>query len=87
MGRKEFKSLNALQKKRGEQLFANPRNVAVGSIRQLDPKVAASRKLDSFIYDIADSSVSVPQTQNGELEFLKNLGFKVNEKFYFMSRH
>ena len=81
MGRKEFKSLNALQKKRGEQLFANPRNVAVGSIRQLDPKVAASRKLDSFIYDIADSSVSVPQTQNGELEFLKNLGFKVNENF------
>lgn len=81
MGRKEFESLNALQKKKGEQLFANPRNVAVGSIRQLDPKVAASRKLDSFIYDIAESSVAVPKTQNGELELLKDLGFKVNQDF------
>ncbi len=81
MGRKEFESLNALQKKRGEQLFANPRNVAVGSIRQLDPKVAASRKLDSFIYDMAESSVTIPQTQNGELKLLKELGFKVNENF------
>lgn len=81
MGRKEFEALNALQKKRGEQLFANPRNVAAGSIRQLDPKIAASRKLDSFIYDVAESSVSVPKTQDSELEFLKGLGFKVNQNF------
>ncbi len=85
MGRKEFESLNVSQKKRGEQLFANPRNVAVGSIRQLDPKVAASRKLDSFIYDMAESSASIPQTQNGELELLKELGFKVNENFVLCS--
>lgn len=81
MGRKEFDALNALQKGKGEPLFANPRNVAAGSIRQLDPKVAASRKLDSFIYDIAESSIPVPQEQNEELELLKELGFKVNQNF------
>ena len=53
MSRREFEKLNARQKAKGEPLFANPRNAAAGSIRQLDSSVAASRKLDSFIYDIA----------------------------------
>lgn len=53
MGRKEFEKLNAKQKEKGEPPFANPRNAAAGSIRQLDPSMAASRKLDSYIYDIA----------------------------------
>ncbi len=81
MGRKEFEELNAAQKKKGGQLFANPRNVAAGSIRQLDPKIAASRKLDSFIYDAAESSAPTPRTQEEELDFLKELGFKVNPNF------
>ena len=53
MSRREFEKLNARQKAKGEPPFANPRNAAAGSIRQLDSSVAASRKLDSFIYDIA----------------------------------
>lgn len=53
MSKKEFEKLNKEQKKKNLPLFANPRNAAAGSIRQLDSSVAASRKLDSFIYDIA----------------------------------
>ena len=53
MSRREFEKLNVKQKEKGEPPFANPRNAAAGSIRQLDPSIAASRKLDSYIYDIA----------------------------------
>ncbi len=81
MGKKEFDKLNKIREKKGEQLFANPRNVAAGSIRQLDSKIVASRKLDSFIYDIVSSSVVLPKTQFEELNFLKELGFKVNPYF------
>src|SRR3989338_3055363 len=52
LGEKELARINEERKKAGEQLFANPRNAAAGSIRQLDPKVAASRRLNTFIYDI-----------------------------------
>ena len=75
------KNLEALNKKRaaeGEPLFANPRNVAAGSIRQLDPSLTAARKLDVFIYDVAQTSEKFPPTQFEELEYLRNLGFKVN---------
>ena len=78
MSRREFEKLNARQKEKGEPLFANPRNAAAGSIRQLDSSVAASRKLDSFIYDIAligreeekpisDESPLCPRGRNGFL--------------------
>lgn len=73
-------ALNRGRKARGEELFANPRNVAAGSIRQLDPKIAASRRLDTFIYDLAQSR-TVPATQEAELLFLRRLGFKVNKHF------
>ncbi|MDE1975437.1 MAG: NAD-dependent DNA ligase LigA [Patescibacteria group bacterium] len=53
MGKSTLEALNKERTKDGEEPFANPRNLAAGSIRQLDPKVAASRRLDSFIYDIA----------------------------------
>ena len=52
LGKDELERINATRKKRGELLFANSRNAAAGSIRQLDPKVAASRKLECFVYDI-----------------------------------
>ncbi len=87
MSKKEFERLNAERKKKGEPLFANPRNVAAGSIRQLDPKVAASRKLNSFMYDMTllngnESGISrQPETQYIELELLRELGFKVNPHF------
>lgn len=83
MSKSNLERLNKEREKAGEPLFANPRNVAAGSIRQLDPKVAASRRLDNFTYDIArlesGSGVALPSTQFGELELLAELGFKVNK--------
>ncbi|HDH04028.1 MAG TPA: NAD-dependent DNA ligase LigA, partial [Candidatus Campbellbacteria bacterium] len=81
MGKKEFERLNLERKKKGEPLFANPRNVAAGSIRQLNPKVTASRKLDSFMYDLSWGNFKLPETQYDELCFLRELGFKVNPHF------
>ena len=92
MSKKHFDKLNTEQEKLGLPLFANPRNVAAGSIRQLDPKITASRKLNVFIYDLAQvgSSVeksgasqgeripNIPILQSEELSHLKDLGFKVN---------
>jgi DNA ligase (NAD+) len=70
--------LNKEQEKAGKPLFANPRNVAAGSIRQLDPKMAASRRLDNFVYDIARIEGAMPKSQHEELELLKDLGFTTN---------
>lgn len=78
MSAKNLEELNKQQEKLGKPLYANPRNVAAGSIRQLDPKIAASRKLDAFIYDLARTSEQFPPTQFEELEYLRELGFKVN---------
>ncbi len=79
MGKKGLVALNKKRKKGDEAEFANPRNAAAGSIRQLDPKVASERALDTFIYDLAASSGTIPETQIEELQFLKQLGFKVNK--------
>lgn len=81
-----FKRINKERAKTGEPLFQNPRNVAAGSLRQLDPTLVAARKLDSFVYDIASfiahgTLLKVPTTQHEELELLKKLGFKVNPYF------
>ena len=81
MGGKDFDELNAIRKKTGEAPFANPRNAAAGSIRQLDPSVAASRNLDSFIYDLSWANFELPKTQLEKLELLKKLGLKVNPYF------
>jgi len=89
MSKKELERINAKRKEKGEALFANSRNAAAGSIRQLDPRIAASRKLDAFIYDIDYLAVSSKQqavsdmleSQLEELELLKRLGFKVNEHY------
>lgn len=81
MGKKNFERLNALRHAQGEPQFANPRNVAAGSIRQLDPKLVQERRLDVFIYDVAQSSQTVPDRQSEELRFLQSLGFKVNPHF------
>ncbi|MEN9649799.1 MAG: hypothetical protein RL094_766 [Candidatus Parcubacteria bacterium] len=81
MGKTNFEKLNKRQEKEGLPLYANPRNVAAGSIRQLDPRVVAERKLDTFIYDIASYTASAketPTTQYDELELLRSLGLKVN---------
>ncbi|MEN9390469.1 MAG: NAD-dependent ligase LigA [Candidatus Parcubacteria bacterium] len=80
MSKKNLAKINAERRKAGEDEYANPRNVAAGTIRQLDPRIAASRKLDTFIYDIASSSEPLPATQFAELEYLRELGFKVNKE-------
>ncbi|MBI1974776.1 MAG: NAD-dependent DNA ligase LigA [Parcubacteria group bacterium] len=76
MGKKEFESLNRVQKKRGEKAYANPRNVTAGSVRQLNPKITASRALDSFAYDIV-AGVEL-ETHEEEHVVLKALGFKTS---------
>lgn len=77
LDRKHFIQLNQERKKSGEPLFANPRNAAAGTIRQLDPKIVAQRKLSLTAYDI--SAGDSPLTQAGELKRLKELGFKTDE--------
>lgn len=81
MSSKGLEELNMQRARDNLPLFANPRNVAAGSIRQLDPAVAASRKLDAFIYDVARTSETMPSTQIDELDYLKKLGFKTNPHF------
>jgi DNA ligase (NAD+) len=79
----EFARINKEREKKGEPLFANPRNAAAGSLRQLDPAVAAERRLSTFVYDIGQIKVAdgltKPRTQAEELDLLSKLGFKVNE--------
>jgi DNA ligase (NAD+) len=74
--KKEFARINREQEAKGVKTYANPRNVAAGSIRQLDPKITASRKLDSFQYDIV---TDIGQTYHEEEHLLlKAMGFKTN---------
>ena len=75
--RKEFERINREQKKRGEKIYANPRNIAAGSIRQLDSKIAASRKLDFYAYAIVGETEKYP-TKDSEYEALKKFGIKTN---------
>ncbi|HBI33894.1 MAG TPA: DNA ligase [Candidatus Moranbacteria bacterium] len=78
LSKTELERLNIEREKNGEVIFANTRNAAAGAVRQLDPKIASKRKLDSFIYDIDQLNVDLPATQIEELAHLKKLGFKVN---------
>jgi len=78
IGKKSLDVINTERKALREALFANTRNLAAGSLRQLDPKVTASRKLNSFIYDIDEMDGNMPQTQSEEIELLKQLGFATN---------
>ncbi|MBP6925827.1 MAG: NAD-dependent DNA ligase LigA [Candidatus Pacebacteria bacterium] len=78
MPKTEFERINAERAKEDLPLYANPRNIAAGTIRQLDSRIADERNLDCFIYDIGSSSAGIPQTQFEELQLLKTLGFKVN---------
>ncbi len=81
--RSGFKKLNALRRAQSESEFANPRNAAAGSIRQLDPKIAAERPLGAFLYDVArtsDPPAGGPLTQSEELAYLAELGLPVNSE-------
>ncbi|SDY15905.1 NAD-dependent DNA ligase LigA [Thermoactinomyces sp. DSM 45892] len=79
--KKEFERINQQKGERGEPLFANPRNAAAGSLRQLDPKLAAKRALDIFLYGMGDLTGLDIHTHTESLNFLTHLGFKVNPEF------
>ncbi|MEK7066096.1 MAG: NAD-dependent DNA ligase LigA, partial [Patescibacteria group bacterium] len=83
MGKKDFDKLNKAQEKKGLPAFANPRNVAAGTIRQLDPKIVSERKLQVFVYDLPKADFKIPDSQLDELKKLGELGFKVNKNFRF----
>jgi DNA ligase (NAD+) len=78
MTRSGLAKLNKEREEAGQPLFANPRNAAAGSLRQLDPAIAAARPLGVFLYDVDASSEPLPDTQTGELDYLKELGLPVN---------
>ncbi len=78
MGHREFAALNKRQEKDGKPVYANPRNSAAGSVRQLDPGITAARDLNFFAYAWGEVSALPADTQWGMLEAFKAFGFKVN---------
>jgi len=81
MSKASLARLNAQRAANDEPLFANPRNAAAGSVRQLDSKVAASRTLDAFLYQLVDPSRYGCSTHIEALQYLTKLGFKVNQEY------
>lgn len=78
MSKKAFNDLNAIREREGEPLFANPRNAAAGSVRQLDSTITARRKLSAFLYAVARwEGENAPATQTEQLGALTHLGFPV----------
>ena len=80
MSKKSFEKLNAKQEEEGKPLFANPRNAAAGSLRQLDSKIVAQRGLDILIFNIQLADGISFDTHSASLEYLKSLKFKVDRK-------
>ena len=78
MTKADFLALNEAQAKAEQRLFANPRNAAAGSLRQLDPKITASRPLSLFAYAMGEASEAVAETHWGYLKRLREWGFSVN---------
>lgn len=76
-----FEKLNKDREAAGEMIFANPRNAAAGSLRQLDPKIAASRNLDIFLYGYGTWQLEEVSTHSERLTLLSELGFKVNQEW------
>ena len=81
MPNKVFDRLNAQREAAGEQLFANPRNAAAGSLRQLDSSICAQRKLSMFCFNVQNARELGFQTHSESLEYLKQLGCKVIEPY------
>ena len=78
MSKSSFETLNKVRKENNETLFANPRNAAAGSVRQLDSKIAAKRNLSCFIYHLPNPQDYGISTQEEAIEFMSNLGFVTN---------
>lgn len=84
MDKAVFEELNKQRAEDGEELFANPRNAAAGSLRQKDPAITAKRRLDIFVFNTQESSESQSTHMEG-LEYLRSLGFKVIEPIGLIS--
>lgn len=81
MPKGSFHKLNEQRTEKGEEIFANPRNAAAGSLRQLDPKIAANRNLDVFIYGIGGDAENYGLSDHDEsLNYLSDIGFKTNNE-------
>ncbi|PGZ02036.1 DNA ligase (NAD(+)) LigA [Bacillus cereus] len=78
MPKRSFVKLNEEKEQNGEDVFANPRNAAAGSIRQLDTKIAAKRNLSMFVYGLANVEEKTIPSHSESLDFLGELGFKTN---------
>lgn len=81
LGLEVFQQINQERRIAGEQLFANPRNAAAGTLRQLDPRIVAKRRLDFFAYTLhisGQDDASITRTQWEALELLQTMGFRVN---------
>jgi DNA ligase (NAD+) len=81
MTRKGFEEINRTKEKEGEELFANPRNAAAGSLKLLDPKIVAGRHLNIFIYGVGACEGVDFKTHAEMLEYLKEAGFRVNPHY------
>ncbi|MGM0845172.1 MAG: NAD-dependent DNA ligase LigA [Bacillota bacterium] len=80
MPKRSFQALNKAKEEREEEPFANPRNAAAGSLRQLDPRIAASRNLDIYLYSIADVGETGVVSHSAGLDMLDKFGFKTNKE-------
>lgn len=81
MPKKSFANLNKLRAENGDELFANPRNAAAGSLRQLDPKIAASRNLATFIYSMGGNGEDYGlESHSDTLDYMEELGFETNKE-------
>ena len=83
MPREAFGRLNAVREGEGQPTFANPRNAAAGSLRQLDPKIAASRSISLFVYDVLVVQGEELQTHRDTLQYLGDQGFPVNPNWKY----
>ncbi len=78
LSKESFKRLNEERAEEGQPLFANPRNAAAGSVRQLDPRITAKRHLDIYIYGLGYAEGPMPENHWETMDYLKSLGFKIN---------
>ncbi len=81
MSKQDFLNLNATQESIGEKLFANPRNAAAGSLRQLDPNITKKRNLSIIVYAFGEVSNKTWKSQSEFYEFAKNAGFPIQPKY------
>ena len=85
MPKRSFINLNEIRAKEGKPEFQNPRNAAAGSLRQLDPKLAAARNLSVFLYSVTSPEALNAESQSGALDKLDEMGFKTNKERKLMT--